>query len=96
MILILQGSLCAHLSILTDKRESRDKKLGEFQKVLRVFSKVLRDFSENLRRFLRSLGGFFARMRDAQCRLRLADAFYPEIPRKQQAHFSDTPLSILP
>ena len=48
MNLILQGSLCAHLSILTDKRESRDKKLGEFQKVLRVFSKVLRDFLEKV------------------------------------------------
>ena len=35
-------------------------------------------------------------MKDAQCHLRLVDAFYPEIPRKQQAHFSDTPLSILP
>ena len=30
MNLILQGSLCAHLSILTDKRESRDKKVGDF------------------------------------------------------------------
>ena len=48
MNLILQGSLCAHLSILTDKRESRDKKLGEFQKVLRDFSKVLRDFLEKV------------------------------------------------
>ena len=54
--LILQGSLCAHLSILTDKRESRDKKLGEFQKVLRVFSKVLRDFLEKV-------GGFDAHSR---------------------------------
>lgn len=63
MNLILQGSLCAHLSILTDKRESRDKKLGEFQKVLRVFSKVLRDFSKVLRDFLEKVGDFYAHSR---------------------------------
>ena len=52
MNLILQGSLCAHLSILTDKRESRDKKLGEFQKSLGVFWKNLGDFYAHSRRFL--------------------------------------------
>lgn len=52
MNLILQGSLCAHLSILTDKRESCDKKLGEFQKVLRGFLEKVGDFYAHSRRFL--------------------------------------------
>ena len=58
MNLILQGSLCAHLSILTDKRESHDKKLGEFQKSLGVFLKNLGELLEKVGDFLRTLGDF--------------------------------------